>query len=417
MADPPAARPAGEVARAAVRSMTRRIRVRQGISRARSSFWPIVQASLAAGVAYGFASLVLGHDQPFFAAVAAWVCLGFSFDRELRRVAEVAVGVAVGVGLGDLLVHLIGSGWWQLTVVMAVSALLARFIDRGALLTTQAGVQAIVVVGLPAAVASSGALGRWTDALVGGAVALVVALLTPGDPRRRLRRLAEDATNELAEVLEAIARGLRDADTDDLAGALVRGRAAEQVLADWRELARKSREIARVSVNRVHRDELTRLAGQAVLVDRAMRGLRVLARRAPAALRSLGLLPDEAGTPPVTSPGRVPREGVADARPAVDDAAGVAPDPGEAANHPVADLVERYAGGVRLLATALGAGADPARAREVLTAVAADVDPRTVGEGYWQVQSLVLMLRSPVVDTLEAAGMTPDAARATLPEM
>ncbi|MGF0118141.1 FUSC family protein [Promicromonospora sp. Marseille-Q5078] len=383
--------------------MTRRIRLRQGWGRVRGSFWPIVQASLAAGAAYGFAHLVLGHDQPFFAAVAAWVCLGFSFDRDLRRVAEVAVGVAVGVAMGDFVVHLIGSGWWQLTVVLLVSALLGRFIDRGALLATQAGVQAIVVVGLPAAVATEGAIGRWTDALVGGAVALILALLTPGDPRRRLRAAAEEATLELASVLESVARGLRDADDDDIAGALVRGRAAETVLADWRDLARKSREIARVSVNRVHRDEITRLASQAVLIDRSMRSVRVLARRVPAALRSLGLLPDEARVAP----------GVAD-EPAPDDAPGAG---GAEAHHPVADLVDRYAGGVRLLASALGSGADPARAREVLAAVAADVDPRTVGEGYWQVQSLVLLLRSPLVDTLEAAGMTPEDARATLPEM
>ncbi len=407
MGDAPATRPAGEVARAALRSMSRRIRVRQGLSRARRAFWPIVQASGAAGAAYAIATYALGHTQPFFAAVAAWVCLGFSFDRELRRVAEVAVGVALGVGMGDLLVHQIGSGWWQLTVVMAASALIARFIDRGALLTTQAGVQAIVVVGLPAAVATGGPVGRWTDALIGGAVALVVALLTPGDPRRRLQAVAEEATTELAVVLEVVARGLRDADTDDLAGALVRGRAAETVLADWRELARKSREIARVSVNRVHRDELTRSASQAVLIDRAMRGVRVLARRAPAALRSLGLV-DEDGEK--TSPGRG-----GDWAPGADVAA--AEKRGEAANNPVADLVTRYAGAVRLLASDLGSGADPSRARDALAAVAADVDPRTVGEGYWQVQSLVLLLRSPVVDTLEAAGMPPDTARATLPEM
>ncbi|MCA5894394.1 FUSC family protein [Isoptericola sp. NEAU-Y5] len=394
MSDEPSARPAGELARAALRTMRRRVRLRQGWRRVHASFWPVVQASLAAGVAYGIAILLLGHPQPFFAAVAAWVCLGFSFDRDLRRVAEVAVGVALGVGLGDLLVHLIGSGWWQLSVVMAVSALLARFVDRGALLATQAGVQAIVVVGLPVAVTQGGVWGRWTDALTGGAVALLVALLTPGDPRRRLRKLAGDATDELASVLELVARGLRDADVDDIAGALVRGRGAETALTDWRELARKSREIARVSVNRVHREELTRLASQAVLVDRAMRGVRVLARRSPAALRSLGLLDDD-GAPT----GELPAVGT------------------EPAHHPVADLVDRYAVGVRLLASALGAGIDPARARETLSALAADVDPRVIGEGYWQVQSLVLLLRSPVVDTLEAAGMTPEQARAALPEM
>lgn len=373
----PALGPAGEAARTAVRSMVRRIRVRQGWARVRSGFWPIVQASLAAGVAYAFAHHVLGHAQPFFAAVAAWVCLGFSLDRELRRVVEVAVGVAVGVAMGDLVVHLIGSGWWQLTLVLLVSALAARFLDRGALLTTQAGVQAIVVVGLPAAsVATGGALGRWTDALAGGGVALLVAVLTPGDPRRRIRALAGGATGELADTLEALARGLREHDADELAAALVRGRASEPVLADWYDTARHAAEIARVSVNRVHRDEIRRLASQAVLVDRAMRSVRVLARRAPTAARSGA---QELGD--------------------------------------LAALVERYASAIRSLAAALTAGASTDKARDELAAVAADADPRVVGEGQWQVQSLVLLLRSPIVDTLEAAGLSPAQARDALPEI
>jgi uncharacterized membrane protein YgaE (UPF0421/DUF939 family) len=349
--------------------------VRQGLTRARGSFWPIVQASLAAGVAYGFARYVLGHEQPFFAAVAAWVCLGFTFDRQLRRVAEVAVGVAVGVGVGDLIVHLIGSGWWQLTVVLLFSALLGRFIDRGALLATQAGVQAIVVVALPAA--SGGALGRWTDALVGGVVALAVALLTPGDPRRRLRSLAADATIELARTLETVANGLRTQDEDELARALVRGRASEPALEDWHEAARSAHELARLSVNRAFRSEIARLEEQAVLVERAMRSVRVLARRAPSVVQS-------------------------------DDAPDV---------EPLAALVDRFAAGVRLLASALGAGSDLADARRLLAAAAADADPRALADGEWQVQALVVLLRSPLVDTLEAAGMSPADARDALPEI
>ncbi|SKC40269.1 FUSC family protein [Krasilnikoviella flava] len=411
MSDEPAARPAGgipvsrragDVARAALRTLPRRIRVRQGISRVRVSFWPVVQAALAAGVAYGLATVVLGHTQPFFAAIAAWVCLGFSFDRELRKVAEVATGVALGVALGDLMVHVIGSGWWQIAVVMGVSALIARFVDRGPLLTIQAGVQAGVVVGLPASVAANGAFGRWTDALVGGGVALLVALLTPGDPRRRIRALAQEATRELALTLESVARGLRDGDPDELAAALVRGRAAEKVLEDWHDVATKSDEIARVSVNRVLRAEITRLAAQAVLVDRAMRTVRVLARRTPATLRSLGMLEDDGDhrVAAVSLSGNLPPP------PTVDPVA-----------DPVADLVVRLAHGVRLLAAALGTGTGMAQARDALLEVARDTDPRTLGAGHWQVQSLVLLLRSPVVDLLEAAGLPPEEARDALPEM
>jgi uncharacterized membrane protein YgaE (UPF0421/DUF939 family) len=359
--------------RKAMRTLVLRTRLRQGWTRARAGLIPIAQASIAAGIAYAVAHYVLGHEMPFFAPVAAWVCLGFTALRDVRRVAEMAVGVAVGVGMGDLLVHLIGSGWWQLTVVLFIAAVAARFIDRGALLVIQAGAQAIIVVGLPSV--SGGPLGRWTDALIGGAIALLVALLTPGDTRRRPRALAEQAVTELAETLETLARGMRSRDVDDVGAALVRGRASEPVLAEWQEGARAARELARISVGRMHRGELARLEEQAVLVDRTMRSVRVLARRVIPVLE------------------------------------------GDHDVEPVAVLVEGFASGVWRLASDIGSGGDGSRGREALATVAAQADPRTVGEGDWQVQSLVMLLRSPIVDTLEAAGASPGEARDALPEL
>ncbi|WP_265522915.1 FUSC family protein [Oerskovia flava] len=363
------------LARSAFRRLLLRARIRQGASRVRVGFWPIVQASLAAGVAFAIAYYLLGHEYPFFAPVSAWVCLGFSQDRQVRRVLELAVGVAVGVGLGDLVVHVIGTGWWQVALVLAASALAARFIDRGPLLATQAGVQAIVIVGLPA-VQGGGPLGRWTDALVGGAIALLAAALTPGDPRRRPRMLGAEATTELAETLDLLTRGLRSGDPDDLEAALVRGRASEPALEEWHASAVSARELARVrAVARKHRTELGDTERRAVLVDRAMRSTRVLARRSLASAT------------------------------------------GEHDLAPVAEITSRFAEAVRVLAEAIGAGRDPVVAREILLETAATLDPRVIGAGDWQVQSLVLLVRSPLVDVLEVAGVPPQAARDVLPEL
>ncbi|WP_291754321.1 aromatic acid exporter family protein [Cellulomonas sp. 73-92] len=360
-----------QVASAALRRLLLRTRLRQGLVRARVGLLPIGQAALAAGAAFAFAYYVLHHHQPFFAPIAAWACLGFTLQRNVRQVGELALAVGLGVGLGDLVVHWIGTGWWQVAVVLLVAALVARIVGPGAMLTMQAGTQAIVIVGLP--VASGGPLGRWTDALVGGAFALLVAVLWPGDTRRRPRALGVHATTELAETLELVARGMRSKDVDGLASALVRGRAADPVLTEWRTSARNGVELARVSAARPWRDELMRLEQQAVLVERAMRTVRVLARRAPSVV-------DEDLTA-------------------------------------VADLTDRFAAGIRLLTNAVGSGGDLSPARRQLTSVAAETDPRTVGAGSWHVQALVLLLRSPLVDALEAAGATPEEARAALPEL
>jgi uncharacterized membrane protein YgaE (UPF0421/DUF939 family) len=353
-------------------------RVRQGWSRVRSSLLPIAQAVLAAGVSYWIAYHLLGHSAPFFAPVSAWIALGFTADRELRRVAELAVGVALGVGLGDLVVHGIGTGPWQVALVLAGAALIGRFLDRGPMLTTQAGVQAIVIVGLPAVGAAGGPLGRWTDALVGGAVALAVAAHTPSDPRRRPRATGRAAVEELAGMLRLLARGMRDRSVTDVEDALVRGRASQPALDEWHDAATAARDLARVSpAARRHRTELAWIGESAVRVDRAVRNARVLARRSTTVVED-------------------------------DHAAALAP---------VADAVDRVALAADALAAALGSGTEPLRARGELLVLAAELDPFALAPDDWQVQSLVLLLRSLVVDLLEAAGVDPGEAREALPEI
>ena len=83
----------------------------------------------------------------------------------------------------------------------------------------------------------------------------------------------------------------------------------------------------------------------------------------------------------------------------------------------VAAQVEATARAADELAAALGAGRDPERARTQLLAVAGALDPFRLAARDWQVQSLVLLHRSLVVDLLETAGVPPQAARDSLPEI
>jgi uncharacterized membrane protein YgaE (UPF0421/DUF939 family) len=352
-------------------------RVRQGLNRVRASAVAILQAGVAAGLSYSIARYGLGHQYPFFAPISAFIALGFSQIRQLRRVAELAIGVALGVALGDVLVHVIGSGWWQIALVLMIAVALGRFLDRGGMLATQAGVQSIVVVGLPAAVASSGgAVGRWTDALVGGSVAVAVAALTPGDPRRLPRRAARVALLELAATMRVLVQGLRAADAEDCEDALVRGRSTQPAVDEWRDVAAGARDMARVSPRWLrYRDELTGLQRAAALGDRALRNLRVMARR------SVSLCVGDHDL-----------EGLAAV---LDD---------------LATATER-------LAEAFGAGTSLERPRAVLVDLATRMDPFRLAPGDWQVQSVVLLMRSLVVDLLEVAGADPAAARAPLPEI
>jgi len=350
--------------------------VRQGRGRVRAALVPVAQACIAAGAAYAIAFYAFGHNYPFFAAIVAWVTLGFEPFREVRKVAELTIGVAIGVLLGDLVVHVIGAGWWQIALVLGVSALIARFVDRGPALAMQAGVQSIVIVGLPAFAATGGSFGRWLDALVGGVIALAVVVLSPSDLRTRPRTAARAALVEFTETLEVLARGLRAGSPEDVEESLVRGRAAQPALEEWRDAVRGAADLARVSPQgRSRRPELEQLRVGAVLSERAMRSARVVARRARATVAEGSKLPQ------------------------------------------LADIVLELAAGSGELAEAFGAGLDARPARERLAAATELLDPHALGKEDWQAQALVLVLRSLAVDLQEAAGASGKAAREVLPPL
>ncbi|MEJ5915712.1 FUSC family protein [Pseudokineococcus sp. 1T1Z-3] len=238
----------------------------------------ILQCALAGGVAYAIAEQGLGHDYPFFAPVAAVLALGQSYDGQLRRTAEVVVGVAVGVGVGELLVAQIGSGAWQLALVVGLSMGVAVLLDAGRLLVTQAGVQASIVTALASTVDSG--VGRWLDAVVGGLVALAVAALLPTAPLQRPRRLAAAATADLADLVADASLAARDHDPGLAEEALERARSQQAAFEALGPAAAEALAGLRLSPFRHRRrPDLERTRDLAVPLDRAVRNVRVLLRR------------------------------------------------------------------------------------------------------------------------------------------
>ena len=130
---------AAEASRAGLRSRRERI-----ITLAR----PILQTSVAASAAWLIATELVGHDQPFFAPISAVVTLGLTVGERRRRAVELAIGVAVGIAIADLLVAAIGTGTWQIGVVCGLAMLAATLVGGGPLLASQAGASAVLVATL-----------------------------------------------------------------------------------------------------------------------------------------------------------------------------------------------------------------------------------------------------------------------------
>lgn len=353
--------PAREQTRWQVFWRDRRIATRLGYARVTGALGPIAWVSLAAGVAYAVAGAMLGHAYPFFAAVAAFSALGFTPDVHPRRVGEVALGITLGVGMGELVQYHFSSGPIQIGVVVFVAAVIARFLDPSPVLTTQSVVQAIVVLGLPAVAATGGPVGRWTDALVGGAVALLFSVFIPKDPRKRPRTLARSTIAELGEVLTMLGASLRVPEEAEVLDALARARATGRQLATWEAADEAARSTVRLSPAwRRFLPELTRLTAACEFTDRAIRTTRVLARRQ-----------------------------VVLAREAWHD-------------DELAGLVEELAIATRRLGAHIGAGRDDAHVRGELTGIATRL--RTSGERDPVRHTVLSLLRSLTFDLLRAAG-------------
>ena len=255
-----------------------RAALRRRIDRLRDRGFFIAQCALASGVAWALARYVVGHPMPFFAPVAAMICLGFSFGQRLRRVAELMAGVAIGVGVGDLFVQVFGTGVAQVVIVVALAMTVAALLGAGTLMTTQAGVQAALVTTLlpdPHA-----GFSRWLDAALGGAVALAGATIAPAKAIRRPREQAAGVLNELASILLETADGLRRHDGEALTDALRRAHASESLLDELRNAAAEGVAVVRMSpFRRRHRGRVQQIADLVNPLDRAISDIWVLVRR------------------------------------------------------------------------------------------------------------------------------------------
>jgi uncharacterized membrane protein YgaE (UPF0421/DUF939 family) len=248
------------------------------LHRLRNKSWQIGQCAVAAGVAWYLAREVIGHPRPFFAPVVAVICLGTSYGQRLRRVAEVTIGVAVGVFLADVLLRLIGTGSWQISVVVALGMSIALLLNAGALFVNQAAVQGIVVVTLVATPGYS--LTRWIDALVGGAVALVAATVVPRAPLRRPQEQAALVVRRMAELLRAGAHSVEEGDVERGLAVLADARTTDQLIQELQGAADEGLSVLASSpFRRRHVGNVRRMVELVEPLDRALRNTRVLVRR------------------------------------------------------------------------------------------------------------------------------------------
>src|SRR4051794_15218465 len=186
-----------------------RVGLRGRLARLVSLAPTLALAPVAAGIAWLITTELVGHPRGFFAPVAALITLGLTVGRRLRRAIEVSIGVSLGILIADLIVLAIGSGTWQLILVIALAMGVAVLLGGSPMFVQQSAVSAALVVTLQPPNGGF-SFSRSIDALVGASVALVFTfLVVPINPLALVRREAGPVLHELAGVLSDIAAALR----------------------------------------------------------------------------------------------------------------------------------------------------------------------------------------------------------------
>lgn len=179
--------------------------------RVRTVRGPVLQTACAAGIAWYVAHDLLGHAQPFFAPIAAAVSLSTSHVQRATRSVQMLFGVLLGIGVAELLHALVGNGAISIGLVVLATLLLAvalgvGFVGEGMMFVNQAAASAVLVIALHRAGTGSE---RAVDALVGGAVALVIGVgLFPANPVQVLWDAERSVLSALREMLSS--RSMRE---------------------------------------------------------------------------------------------------------------------------------------------------------------------------------------------------------------
>jgi uncharacterized membrane protein YgaE (UPF0421/DUF939 family) len=258
-----------------------RERLQDSTSRWRESAFTLGRAALAAPLAYFVSQHLWGHQSPFFAAIAAFVIIGVNGrEKKIRRVGEMACGVMIGVLLGELARTVIGSGVWQIAVVLFFAGSFARLIDTGIMFAFQCSIQSLLVMIMPPTPSMTPST-RILDALTGVTISIVIYLVFSEDARKAQRRAADSFYDALGNTLSQLALTARSGDVVIGRAALAEVRQVSQDLSDEWEVANKAAdEMSTYSpTNMRHTEDVHRLQQLLIGSDRAMRNLRVIARR------------------------------------------------------------------------------------------------------------------------------------------
>lgn len=249
-------------------------------ARLRGRLLAVVQTAAAAVVAWELAVLLLPDPRPAFASIAAVIAVGATNGERVGRAFQLVTGVVIGITVASLMLELLGTGGWQMGVLVILAMGSAIALGLPELVVVEAGVSAILIVALDPGAAAGFSPNRILEGIIGGATALAVsATFFPPDPALAPGRAAQTMFVELGRALERIAGALESRDAGAAERALLDTRGIDPLVRSVEAELVTGRETARYAPGpRSSRALLDRYERSIPQIDYAVRNTRVLAR-------------------------------------------------------------------------------------------------------------------------------------------
>lgn len=207
--------------------------------------WLLLQGSAAATIAWVAARQVAPHPDPFFAPIAAVIGLNAPLGERGRNTVRLLVGVFVGIGVGEVTLLAVGTGWGELALATFTAMGIARALGGARIAIAQAASSAILTL-----VTADGEAGlhRLGDAAIGALVALGFSqVLFSPEPVGLVRRAERTALAAIASGLVRAARALESQDPALVERALDTMRDVRDRLADLGRSRQQAPRVARHS--------------------------------------------------------------------------------------------------------------------------------------------------------------------------
>jgi uncharacterized membrane protein YgaE (UPF0421/DUF939 family) len=255
--------------------------------RLRPHLLAILQTAAAALAAWWLAIALLPTDRPAFASIAAVICLGATYGQRRSRALELIGGVVLGITVASLLLFVIGTGPWQIAVLVVLAMSAALLFRGGELLVTEAAISAILLASFEPTTSGFTA-DRILEGLIGGGVGLAVAsLLLPPDPVAMVGQVAQTVFGKLGRTLEETAMALQDSDPARAESALAAARGIDEDVEALEHMLLVATETARFApARRGGLPHVQRYEKTMPQLDFAVRNTRVLARYAARQVRA-----------------------------------------------------------------------------------------------------------------------------------